>query len=225
MHITTPLSKALATTSRHLAALAGIGIETVGDLLRYFPRAHSDITALKDPGSVLLDPAEQTVKGELSQFRIFSTRLGKQMASGVLVGETGSLALMWWRGGYLRRVLKDGMQLVVTGKVTLNGRRTVMYVSGFEQLSDAMVHAGRLVPIYRARGTHCTPKWLREKIFPLLPAVDSLTDLLADVPGCQHYMQVGEAVRAIHFPKISSSFQKPKNALLLKSYFSCSFLP
>ena len=50
----TPLSETLATTSRHLKGLAEIGVQTVGDLLNYFPRAYSDFSQLRKISEVVL---------------------------------------------------------------------------------------------------------------------------------------------------------------------------
>ena len=105
MDLRTPLSAVLRTQKPYLEALSGLGIETVGDLLLYFPRAHEDLTAMQSIGSAPLDE-KSTIRGVVTGLKLVRTRTGKQLVTGMFTnGEGESIEVIWFNQPHIKRML------------------------------------------------------------------------------------------------------------------------
>ena len=230
----TSLTEILTTTNRHLKSLSEIGITTVVDLLNYFPRAYSDFSQLKKIAE-LQTGENQTVAGTIQDLRTVRTRTGRTLVTAKLTDETGQIALTWFNSNYVTRVLRNGDEIALTGRVQVGPRGSHSLVGGtFEKLSEEMLHAGRIIPIYRSHGKLISPKWLREKIFPLLDFASKMPNPLSELvsqSACQSTSQMfeglmkeklmnfSEALREIHFPTSFESLEKARETLAFEELF------
>ncbi len=221
MQLSTPLSAALRTTQPHLKALQEAGFTTVKDLLAYYPRTHTDLSDMRDVCDVV--PNElNTVAGEIVQLRTVRTRHGRVLITAKLIGKEESVIdLTWFHQTWVTRVLGSGDEIVVTGKVTQTPRgHHKMIVNQFEKVSQEMLHAGRMVPVYRQHGKLINTKWLREKLYPLLPLADKLPDLLpAEIVERQDLPPLGASVQAIHFPSSEEDKEHARSRLAFDELF------
>lgn len=161
-------------------ALQRVGLETIEDLLFYFPARYSDISELHFINELV--PGEQaTILG-----KIVSAKTKKSFKTKVPMGEatvedtTGSIKIVWFNQAYLAKMFRVGDFVKVTGKVseTKNGitltnpeiektpslpidRHNTLFVG------EGSVNVNIRYPIYReTRGL--TSKWLyhaMEKVF------------------------------------------------------------
>ncbi|MCA9371074.1 MAG: hypothetical protein KC680_03895, partial [Candidatus Peregrinibacteria bacterium] len=76
MHLSTPLSNVLGTTKEYCDALAEMGLETVEDLLLYFPRAHEDLSSMCTIATAPLD-TKVTMSGTIDKRKLVRTRSRK----------------------------------------------------------------------------------------------------------------------------------------------------
>jgi len=102
--------------------LAGLGINTVGDLLTLIPRRWIDRARLTPSGQAA-ERAGQTVTVVAPVARARAVRIaGKPPAARIDVDDgSGSLAVWFWGRGYLANTLTPGTVLALTG--TVNPRR------------------------------------------------------------------------------------------------------
>ncbi len=216
----TLLSEALATTSRHLKALAEIGVHTVGDFLNYFPRAYNDFSELKKISEVVPGEAN-TVVGEIQKLRTFRTPRGKTLITAKLISESGELDLTWFNQTFITRILRNGDEVVVSGKVQISPTgKHAMVSATFEKLSEDMLHSGRIIPVYRSHGKYISSKWLREKIYPLLHLAKKLPQALPlEISEREQLMDFSEAITEIHFPTSFESLEKARKALAFEELF------
>ncbi|MCK5471620.1 ATP-dependent DNA helicase RecG [Candidatus Gracilibacteria bacterium] len=216
----TPLSETLATTSRHLKGLAEIGVQTVGDLLNYFPRAYSDFSQLRKISEVVLGE-ENTVVGKIQKLRTFRTPRGKTLITAKLFSADGELNLTWFNQTFITRILRNGDEIAISGKVQISPTGKLSMISGnFEKISDEMLHAGRIIPIYRTHGKLISSKWLREKIYPLLDFAKKIPPLLPrEICKNENLMNFGEAIRQIHFPDSFEKLERARESLAFEELF------
>ena len=110
---------------RPIASLAGIGpyrakafkylkLETLGDLLEYFPRDYQLETAERSIAD-LTDGPIQMVRGTICAVDYIPSR--KPRFEATLEDATGKLSLVWFNAVYLRGKLHPGMNLRLQGKV------------------------------------------------------------------------------------------------------------
>lgn len=102
-----------------------LGVETVEDLLHYYPRAYD---ACEEPVAIgqVQEGAIQAVSGQL--LKTASVRRFKQMQILITTVKdgTGSLQLTWYNMPYLRNVLQMGSILVFRGRVVRKNNRLTM---------------------------------------------------------------------------------------------------
>ena len=178
-----------------------MGVRTTRDLLTYFPWRYSDESEFVKIAHLKIGEP-MTVRGRLKNIFGRKTRNGKFMLTAKFYDETGEIEVMWFNQQYLRTLLKDGMEIILTGKLKWSGSRGSFMSPKYEipKPSTELLHTGRLVPVYHET-SGITSKWFREKIRPVLYMSKFFDDPLPDY-FIEDYdlMPYKEAVAQVHFP-------------------------
>jgi ATP-dependent DNA helicase RecG len=209
MKLTTPLSAVIRSTPDHFTALGEMGLKTVGDLVLYLPRAHEDLSQM-----LTLADAPQgekvSVRGTVDQLKLTRIRGGRIIVGTRFTDTEGNTAdVSWFNQPHIKRMLPDGSDIVLTGKIVEKGYKLVFQSPQFEIAgSRPLLHAGRLVPIYPQHDVIST-KWLREKMHLVRDAIKLLPETLPeDVIQEEQLMSRPEAIRALHFPEKPDDVEK-----------------
>lgn len=125
------------------------GVETILDLLYYFPRRYLDrshITKIKD----LSENMTATVVGKIQFCGIKSGRRRRFVA--VLHDGTGYLDCVWFnRAEYWNKIFEKGETLACSGKVGFFGNMQMVHPD-FDRLTEDgesdFLHTGRIIPLY-----------------------------------------------------------------------------
>lgn len=126
---------------------ARLGVETVRDMLYFFPRRHLDYSQRK-PISELKVGAEQTIIATIWEAR--AVTLGNHRSTEAIVGdETGNIRVVWFNQPFLAKTLRTNNQVAISGKVSLFKGQKVFESPEWEFVeSEELIHTGRLVPLY-----------------------------------------------------------------------------
>ncbi len=196
------------------AAFERLGLITVEDLLRHYPRAYLDarrfvrITDLK-PGELL------TVSGTVRSAAAVRTRGGRTDFALTLADGSGTLGCYFFGQPFLARVLKRGAAAVVSGVVDPLERR--MLNPMFEVIegdTEQLLHAGRLVPIHAlTRGI--TGRMLRQIVRVAVDhAAGRVVDPLPEAVRREHDLDpVGVALAHVHFPEDDARLARARRRL------------
>ncbi len=144
--------------------LKKLKLETVRDVLEYFPRRYEDRRNL--PPIMMLNPGEQcSVRGELRDVRSQGTRGGKVMIRATIADETGEIDLVWFNQPWVGRELQkiDG-EIVAFGTVKEGrNRRCEMSSPEWEVIEDEedTEEFARIHPVYPL--TEGVPQWAIRK--------------------------------------------------------------
>ncbi|HLD71176.1 MAG TPA: hypothetical protein VI873_01000, partial [Candidatus Peribacteraceae bacterium] len=199
MHLDTVLTRALLqTTNAHIEALEGMQIRTVQDLILYLPRSYEDLTQMQTIASAPLEQ-KTTIRGTVDKIKMVYTKRRKVIVSARFVDSEGSAAeVIWFNQPHIKRMLSEGDEVVLTGKLVEAGYKLQLQSPQFEKAGDrSLVHAGRLVPIYPQHDIINT-KWLREKMVLVREAIAELPEtLLAEVVNEEQLMGRAEAIEAL----------------------------
>ncbi len=144
-----------------------LGVDTVGDLLTTFPRRYRDLRELTSVAALQdLDAGtDVTVKAEIESIRVERTfRRRVQRTTAVLRQGHHSVDVVWFGRRFIERQLKEGDEVVVSGKLKHFRYQPQLDNPEFQRVGDGeMLHAGRIVPVYRlTQGV--TAKTLRRAI-------------------------------------------------------------
>ena len=204
-----PGAVALSRTGRR------IGVNLVRDLLFRVPRRYEDLREMRRIGELgsVADGEMVSARvrvGELHVEASFRRRVQRTVAR--LEDETGSLDATWFGRRFIERRLKVGDSIVVSGKLRRFGYRMTLDNPEF-QADDgaALLHAGRIVPIYRLTAG-LTAASLRRAVRGALDATAAAYPeyLPPGVRSEASLIGIGEAVEEAHYP---TSFERRDAAL------------
>ncbi len=189
-------------------ALKTIGIETVADMLYYFPRRYLDRSKLTPIAELALG-AEVTVVGRVLTQGLLRTR-SRAYYEVLITDGTGNVPLVWFEGlKYFAGRFKKGMTLSVSGKVT-DFRGLQMAHPEVEIIFDTeeeeKLHTGRIIPLYPStealKRIYLDSRGFRKII---KPALDQYAGHLEDLVPKQvvaelNLMDLPTAVSQMHYP-------------------------
>lgn len=201
------------------ALLAKLGIQTMFDLLTWYPRGYEDQSALT-PIASLHAGETATVSGSIMNLTEKQGRSRKMSILTALVGDgTGFLQIIWFNQKYLKRQLKIGCRLFVTGKATYayggQGQLAMSNLSSFQILQDgeAPEEALGIQPIYSAT-EKLNQKFFRKLMHTLLENPPEWQEVLPESVRTEYaLMDRRQAFGAIHFPKDFEELQAARRRL------------
>ncbi len=192
----------------YVRKLQRIEIETVRDLLRYFPRRHDDLRDVKTLAQLSkfgkLPVGETiTLRAKILSVNARRSRYGKSLVTAQIGSDRGSIEAIWFNQPYLATDLKRGQEYLFAGKLKESYDRPSLQSPTYEPVKARgtdQTHTARLVPVYPER-EGISSKWLRQKIRLALPvAAQFKDDLPAALRRAQKLPDVATAIRQIHFP-------------------------
>ncbi len=182
--------------------LAGMGIETVGDLLRHYPRRYIDRSAVERIRDLRVGE-QATVIARVHATVKRLTRRRQSMVTVTISDGTGKLDLTFFNQPWAAGIYKAGLELAVSGTVTRYRGRLQLANQEAEILGGderELVHTGRITPVHRASDGIAT-RTIRELVFSALERLPSIPDPiplgLIESEGLE---DLDTALRRVHFP-------------------------
>ncbi|MFA5275903.1 MAG: ATP-dependent DNA helicase RecG [Candidatus Omnitrophota bacterium] len=200
-----------------------LGINTVEDLLYYFPRRYEDrrnlstIAALK-AGETYTIKAQVMLEKERRPFR----RKVFNIIEIQVRDDTGTVTCVWFNQPYVKNYFTPGSTAILHGKVELYGSRLQMANPEFELVSDEdeSLSVNRIVPVYTlAQGF--TQRHFRRLVKLALDAhLPKLQDTLAfDIRSRHNLLNLAQALINIHFPESDELRSQAYERLAFEEFF------
>lgn len=208
-------------------ALTRLGLITVGDLLRHFPRSHEDrrlsTSVLGGPGGSL------ALQGKVIGFQVSGGGKDLLIARAVLACEGKTIEAIWFRRRSFRFDPFDGMKkkllpgtlLFVYGPSQPGPRGMEIRVEDFDVVTgEPSPHRDRLVPVYDlTEGVE--GRWLRALVWKMREAVREERDVLPEsVREKQGLLGLAEAMGQFHFPSDPAARERARRRLAFDEFFS-----
>lgn len=201
-------------------ALAKLGIFTLGDLIRDFPRAYEDRSKITEIAQAVPDSVVCIRAMVATIPRLNMIRRGMDLVKLRAVDDSGAVDITYFNQSYVKNQLQVGECYFFYGKLTLQGAHRSMANPLFEHESSAGVVTGRIVPVYRLT-SGISQKTL---INSISHGLDACSGILPDpVPEriLQKFSlaQTEFAYRNIHFPKDTESLELARRRLIFEELF------
>ncbi len=199
--------------------LAKLGVQTVRDLLYFFPRRHLDYSQRK-PIAELKEGEDQTILGIIWEAHV--ALLGNRRGTEAVIGdETGNVRAVWFNQPYLARSLPTNAKVVLSGKVSIFKNQRVFESPEWELVKEQeLIHTGRLVPVYPlTQGLY--QRQLRKLIKGAVDNwVGAVTDFLPleTKRECQ-LLNLPQAIVQAHYPDDQSMKSKARERLAFDELF------
>ena len=195
-----------------------LGIFTVGDLIRYFPRTYD---VYEKP--VEISEAEEgktvAVTGTIwGAVQITGTRT-MQITTLTLRDITGQLKVIWFRMPFLKTMLRSGSVITLRGKATRRkGMLTMEQPEIFYPSSKYQEKENTLQPIYPLTAgmtNHTISKMVQQS----LEKLDLKQEILPEnIRTKYHLAEYNYAVRGIHFPKDKEEYYYARERLVFEEF-------
>jgi len=202
------------------AQLKRLGVDTVRDLVFFFPRDYVDRSAVKSISSVQ-NGETVLVTGSVSGVSVNRTRRGFTLVKAAVHDSTGSLSAVWFNQPFMQRSLRKGVKILVSGKAQFNSYTADMEISVREwELLDDASKMRKLVPKYPLT-EGLFQKRVRKVIELMLPdRIKHVHDPLPDAFRARHGLQkLREAVMGMHFPASFDEARAARKRLAFDDFF------
>jgi ATP-dependent DNA helicase RecG len=205
---------------RHAETLSKLGMQTLADMLYYYPRRYDDYSQLK-PIKDLFYGEQVTVIGTIQSVHTRPIRGGKASIIEVIISDgTAGLRLSFFNQPWLSNRFKSGDAISVSGKVDQYLGRLVMNGPDWEPVEVESLHTNRIVPIYSLT-ERIAQKWLRNVMKQVVEywapkVVDALPE---STRSSARLMTLPEALMQVHFPDSQEKLKAARERLAFDEIF------
>lgn len=200
--------------------LQKLDINTLEDLILFFPREHEDRSKPKSI-SELIDGEEVLISG-FPVGRVNEIRIRKNLVIYKLFirDETGTCEMNWYNQSYLKNTFSQEKRYSFFGKISIKYGKASMQSPVYE-LEGANKNTGKIVPIYPL--TYSLSQNVLRKIMENgINEVDgkleeTLPKYLLDT---YNLCDINSAIHQIHFPNSFEDFNKARRRLVFEELFT-----
>ncbi len=214
--IDTPIENLTKLQKPQIAALKKLGLNSVRDLLLYFPYRYLDFSSVK-PIANLETQEMVSIQGKIKSIGSrFSFHGRMSLCEALISDETGTIKIVWFNQPYLAKTFSVNEEIFIAGTPEIyNG--VLQFVNPiYEKATDFPIHTARLLPLYHltAKLYH---KTLRNLIAKALPFKEQLVDVLpSSILNNQNLPNLQTTIQLAHFPCSMTDVEQTKNGLPLK---------
>lgn len=194
--------------------LKKLGMETLEDMLYFFPRRYDDYSQLKTINR--LEYGEQvTVIGTIQSSNSRKVRNGRMNITEAVISDgTGNLRATWFNQPWMTRKLRPGLQVVLSGKIDQYLGRISISNPEVEQIEQQNLHTNRIVPVYPLTA-RITQRWLRRLLHRVITYwAPKLSDPLPkNLRQEEDLVDLSNAILQVHFPDTRETLQAARYRL------------
>ncbi|MBP5494821.1 MAG: ATP-dependent DNA helicase RecG [Lachnospiraceae bacterium] len=203
---------------KNAALFARLGIESVYDLISYFPRTYKKMPPLSK--------VNELKEGELCAVRLtvdddfyFKKTANNAVTTVSGYDATGKVSMTFFRVTYLRNLLKKGSEWVFLGVVKRKGRHYAFEMPEIHKISEYIESLKNLQPVYpltKGINSKTISKYVNASIDHYSPFNDSLSENIVEE---FKFPTLSRALADIHFPVDSEDYINARNRLAFEEFY------
>jgi ATP-dependent DNA helicase RecG len=203
-------------------ALEKLGIQSVRDLLYFFPRRYEDRSSFRKISQIKVGEFA-TIKGEVLTLGL--KRIRRLTIFDMVIGDSsGMVHAVWFNQPYLKNNFAVGQQVILYGRIDLYQNRLQITSPEYEIIDaddDLTIHTGRITPIYPLT-EGLFQRSLRSVLYEVSQnqiekaLTDWLPESFREEKGLPHLY---DALRQMHFPKSSDDQLDARRRLVFDEFF------
>ncbi|HKX73023.1 MAG TPA: ATP-dependent DNA helicase RecG [Candidatus Saccharimonadales bacterium] len=198
--------------------LYSLGVETVEDLLYFFPRKYDDFSQVVPIAQ--LKPGKVTVKGMVESVAGRHIRRGLHITEAVIADGSAKTRAVWFNQSYRAAQLSKGEEYYFSGTYDLQRNRYVLQNPASEQVKSMSVSTARIVPIYRETAGLKSHQ-LRKVMLELVPLMKMLPETLpSDLIKRENLLDIHQTLQSIHFPEEAKDLEAAKARISFEEIFT-----
>lgn len=195
-----------------------LGINTIYDLLTYWPRKYDDYSLVSTIAQI--KPGIVTIKASLESIKSRRVRRGMHITEGVLRDDTSAVRVVWFNQPYREKYFKKNKDYYFSGLYDFSYNRYVLQNPSVEQVSEFTKNTARIVPIYRET-SGLTSREIRQFIHEVTALFNQITEILPkSVVGANKLLSYAEAARQLHWPENQTKLVQARQRVGFEEIFS-----
>lgn len=203
-------------TTKQLSNLKSLGINTIYDLIYYFPRAYDDRTNIKKIGELKFNEYVVLKATVMSAINL-TVRSDKKIVKAMVTDGTGIMEILWFGMPYIKKSLKIGEEYLFIGQTKKSAIFQLInpeykLFSGQQKVSE-----NEILPIYSSN-KNITQNSLRKLVEKFL--VNFLNYFEENIPKklIKEYriMERKNAIKNIHYPISMKEIEEAKRRFAIE---------
>ena len=219
-NISSPTTIIQGIGQKQAELLNKLNLNTVEDMIYYFPRRYDDYSELKLIKDLQYGE-EVTIIAYVKSINTFTSRdKRRKIIQAVVSDDTGTVQLMWFNQEYHLRYLRKEMFLSISGKIEQYMGRLVIYHPEYEQIDQQQLNTKRIVPVYSLTA-RLSQKWLRRVMFSVISNwVPKIPEFMPEyILEDADLLDLSTALKEIHFPENQANLKKARYRLAFDEIF------
>ena len=189
-------------TPKQVISLKSLGIETIYDLIYYFPRAYDNRSNIKSIGELTFNEYV-VVKANVMSVLNMPNRSGKKIVKAMITDGTGIMEVLWFGMPYISKSLKVGEEYIFIGQTKKSNLFQFINPEYKLYKGQEKKTSEEILPIYSSNKS-ITQNTLRKIIKKFL--TNFLKYFEENIPndlveGYKEIFERTEAIKNIHFPE------------------------
>lgn len=214
------LQTLLGTTKTYIEELKNAWINTVEDLLLYFPRTYESHNKWDKFSDLRWDQINY-FKAKVCTKSVHPTKTWKTLYKCLIEDSIWDLAeCIWFSQPFFWWYLIEWKIFLFIWKAKLEFWKLQISSPKIELYWDTSIHTGNIVPIYSQIWEKLTSQWFREKI-SLITKYSSIfkENLPNTIIEKEKLLNKAESIKQIHFPENDNLLKKAKERLAFEELF------
>ena len=203
-------------TTKQLSNLKSLGINTIYDLIYYFPRAYDDRTNIKKIGELKFNEYV-VVKANVMSAVNLTVRSGKKIVKAMVTDGTGIMEILWFGMPYIKKSLKIGEEYLFIGQTKKSAIFQLINPEYKLFSGQQKVSKNEILPIYSSN-KNITQNSLRKLVEKFL--VNFLNYFEENIPKklIKEYkiMERKSAIKNIHYPISVKEIEEAKRRFAIE---------
>ncbi|MCX7589465.1 MAG: ATP-dependent DNA helicase RecG [Patescibacteria group bacterium] len=203
--------------------LKKIGINTILDLLKYFPFRYEDFSKIYNISEI--EPNQNvTIQAKIKSLKVHRSWQRKIIiVEAILEDKTGQIKAVWFNQPFLKNILKVGKFFNFSGKVSFDDKNEIYLAHPIYETIDLVnnetKHTARLVPIY-SETKGLTSKLIRNIIKTALKTIKPLKEWIPyEILIKYNFPEINQSFKLIHFPNKLSEALRAKKRFAFEDIF------
>lgn len=206
-----------------------LGVFCVRDLFFNFPRRYLDFTKVTKIADLSQNSEPFTIRGSILAISNKKTRRrGFTVTEAMIVDESGSLKVVWFNQPYLAKMLREGSNVILNGKVSYDG-----FSGGFVMESPIRTNRPQIIPVY-SEVAGISSFFITKLVSSLKGLVGGIEEWMPDTilnPKFEirnsndqnsSLLPIQEAILSIHFPQNSAMLEAARRRFAFDELFFIS---
>ena len=204
---------------KNAALFARLGIESVYDLIEYYPRTYKQLPKLSNV-SELKEGELCAVKLKVGDDLYFKKTAHNAVTSVTGYDNFGKVLLTFFRVTYLRSVIKKGSEWVFLGVVKRKGRNFAFEMPEIHKISDyieSLRHLQSIYPLTKGINSKTISKHVMQTFESYSPSNESLNDRIIKE---NNLVSLTRALSDIHFPADIEDYKNARERLAFEEFYN-----